>query len=81
MAFLINLIVSLISGVICAFVVIDINERIRIKEHRKFTSEVNSMIQEEFKRNGLPDPFEEENNFPTKEFIENGLVDIGNTDE
>lgn len=57
---LIKLIVSLIGGVICAFIIIDINERIRIKEHKNFQSTVNSMIQEEFRRNGLPDPFEEE---------------------
>ena len=60
MVYLINLIVSLIGGVICAFIVIDINERIRIKEHKKFTKTVNSIIQEEFRRNGLPDPFEDE---------------------
>lgn len=59
---LIELIVSLIGGIVCTFIIIDINERIRIKEHKNFQSTVNSMIQEEFRRNGLPDPFEEENN-------------------
>lgn len=59
--FLIELIVSLIGGVICAFVIIDINERRRIKEHKEFSSEAKSMIQEEFKRYGLPDPFEDKN--------------------
>lgn len=61
MAFLIKLAVSLIGGIIGAFVIIDINERIRIKEHKNFSIEVKSMIQEEFKRYGLPDPFEDKN--------------------
>ena len=60
MTFLTKLILSLIGGVIGTFIIIDINERIRIKEHKKFSIEVKSIIQEEFRRNGLPDPFEDE---------------------
>ena len=68
MIFLIKLVGSLIGGVIGAFIVIDINERIRIKEHKKFSIEVKSMIQEEFKRYGLPDPFEDEDNEEGKHY-------------
>lgn len=58
MEFLIKMMVSLISWLIGTFIVIDISERRRIKEHKNFESTVNSMIQEEFRRHGLPDPFE-----------------------